>query len=260
MSLTKSNGLLTAAVLLTFGVNANSFAQQAAETEGVVRITDGKSRSTSTSTTGQKIQQTSSTQTSGAAQTAISGSFPTNFGGYSGSCQNGNCQTGGGCDQGQCQGRGCRFGEHYCKHSPDYGYSPPAKYPLHRRGDEYTSYYPAKWYGAGGDYIQSQAPMVYQPTDTTQLGFYYQHVPFWQPQPDRIPERPIPAQWHITAPAVNASRFCNSGAGNSIGGCQNGSITASINLDIDELCSDRSVTAAAKMVIAMESGIRRNHL
>jgi hypothetical protein len=39
-----------------------------------------------------------------------------------------------------------------------------------------------------------------------------------------------------------------------------GYITASINLDIDELCSDRSVTAAAKMVIAMESGIRRNHL
>jgi hypothetical protein len=43
--------------------------------------------------------------------------------------------------------------------------------------------------------------MVYQPTDTTQLGFYYQHVPFWMPDPSRLPPRPIPAQWNITAPA-----------------------------------------------------------
>ena len=64
-----------------------------------------------------------------------------------------------------------------------------------------------QWYGAGADYSGSYAPMVYQPTDTTQLGYYYQHVPFWQPMPNRLPPRPIPAQWHITAPAVQASRF-----------------------------------------------------
>lgn len=157
-----------------------------------------------------------------------------------GNCPTGNCPTGncptGGCPTGNCPS-GCfqgKFGEYYCKRSPDYGYSPPAKYPLHRRGIEYNHYYPANWYGAGADYSQSQAPMVYQPTDTTQLGYRYQHVPFWQPMPNRLPPRPIPAQWHTTNPAVSASRFSNGNgpagyAGGQFGGYsgyQNGSYGA----------------------------------
>ena len=34
--------------------------------------------------------------------------------------------------------------------------------------------------------------MVYQPTDTTQLGFYYQSVPRWQYRPEMLPAAPRP--------------------------------------------------------------------
>ena len=71
--------------------------------------------------------------------------------------------------------------------------------------------------------------MVYQPTDTTQLGFYYQHVPTWQPQPDRLPARPIPSQWNIVPPPVSAAQFNHGygyghgyGHGFGHGGCRYG--------------------------------------
>lgn len=222
MSLKKSNKLLMAALLLSLGAAANTYAQQFSESEGVVRITDGKRDANGRSSGG--IQQTASSQVMSAGTVLNGAAYPSGFRGGcpSGNCDSGNCPSGdcqygncpgGGYGRGNCYGRrgghACPFGEHYCKHSPDYGYSPPAKYPLQRRGVEYSYYYPSKWYGAGGENFQyPQAPMVYQPTDTTQLGFYYQHVPFWQPQPDRLPARPIPAQWHIVAPPVSASRFC----------------------------------------------------
>ena len=218
MSFTKSNGFLAAAFVLS--VSANLFAQQGPSSEGIVRITDGRSRSNIRQTAGQNVMQVNSCQNG-----AVAGSGAGAYG--SGGCPTGNCPTDGSgagycpgqgypCNGHGCFGKGC-FAEHYCKHSPDYGYSPPAKYPLQRRGVEYQNYYPAQWYGAGGDYLPATAPMVYSPTDTTQLGFYYQHVPFWQPQPNRLPARPIPAQWHITPPAVEASGFCRNGL------CRNGS-------------------------------------
>lgn len=40
------------------------------------------------------------------------------------------------------------------------------------------------------------APMVYLPTDTTQLGYYYQHVPTWVPKPRMIPPYPYPSNFH----------------------------------------------------------------
>lgn len=227
MSFKKSNGFLAAAFLLSVSAT-NLFAQQSPSSEGIVRITDGRSRSNIRQTAGQNVMQTSAcpngacqngvTADAGAAAGAGAGTF-----GPAG-CPTGNCPAdawGNGYGGGYCPGNHCRGGhgcfgkgcfcEHYCKHSPDYGYSPPAKYPLQRRGVEYQYYYPAQWYGAGGDYLPATAPMVYSPTDTTQLGFYYQHVPFWQPMPDRLPPRPIPAQWHITPPAVEASGFCRNG-------------------------------------------------
>ena len=113
-----------------------------------------------------------------------------------------------------CQGKkskGCKFCEHYCSHSPDHGYSIPGKWPIQRRGVQYNSYYPAAWHGTPAAMAAAAPvyPMVYQPTDTTQLGFYYQHVPFWMPQPNPLPQRPIPAQWHIYAPVAYASQFEN---------------------------------------------------
>lgn len=212
MSFTKSNGWMTAALLLALGAVTNAYAQQPSQNPGIVRISDGRVR-----TSNGQVTQTGAFGHHGGPLYAAPPQMP------NGSCPTGNCPTGncptGHCPTGncpQCHGH-CLFCEHYCKHSPDYGYSPPSKYPLYRRGVEYTSYYPAQWYGAGADYSQSRAPMVYMPTDTTQLGFYYQHVPFWQPMPNRLPERPIPAQWHITPPAVQASRFCYGCFGGNVG-------------------------------------------
>lgn len=103
------------------------------------------------------------------------------------------------------------FSERYCTHSPDHGFSVPGKWPIHRRGVQYTNYYPHTWAGTEGPAGDIPAyPMVYMPTDTTQLGFYHQHVPFWQPQPNPLPRRPIPAQWHNYAPTVYASDWGNS--------------------------------------------------
>ena len=127
-------------------------------------------------------------------------------------CPTGNCPTGQ-CRQGYPSCFGGMFQEHYCKNSPDHGYSPPAKYPLHRRGVQYNSYFPNQWYGTPGNQYGGGYPMVYHPTDTTQLGYYYQQVPFWQPNPNALPQRPIPASWHIVAPPVYASNFHGSGTG-----------------------------------------------
>jgi hypothetical protein len=120
-----------------------------------------------------------------------------------------------GCDhcKHHCWGSCClgKFREHYCTNSPDHGFSIPAKYPVYRRGVEYNAYFPNQWLGADGtsNFPGSGAtyPMVYMPTDTTQLGFYHQHVPFWQPNPNMLPPRPHPAQWHNSAPSPTASRF-----------------------------------------------------
>ena len=159
---------------------------QDANTPGIVRISDGRSR--------MAVQPASF---HGHRQAAVYGS--------SDDCPTGNCPSG------HCQrGYGC-FQEHYCKKSPDYGYSPPAKYPLHRRGVEYNTYFPNQWYGLPGGGLAGGYPMVYQPTDTTQLGFTYQHVPSWQPNPNMLPQRPVPAQWHIVAPPYNANLFSNQG-------------------------------------------------
>ena len=159
---------------------------QDANTPGIVRISDGRSR--------MAVQPASFHGHHQAAVYGSSGDCPT------GDCPNGHCQRGHGC-----------FQEHYCKKSPDYGYSPPAKYPLHRRGVEYNTYFPNQWYGLPGGGLAGGYPMVYQPTDTTQLGFTYQHVPSWQPNPNMLPQRPIPAQWHIVAPPYNANLFSNRG-------------------------------------------------
>ena len=35
------------------------------------------------------------------------------------------------------------------------------------------------------------------PTDTTQLGYYYQHAPTWHAYPGMIPPVPRPVDWHI---------------------------------------------------------------
>ena len=198
MTLRKSNWI-AAACMAALSCTAAVYAQDDGSV-GIVRISDGKSRAS--------VQGTS-----------FHGHHAGIANGNTGvGCPTGNCQTGD-CQQGNCYRGPCfngYFQERYCKNSPDHGYSPPAKYPLHRRGVQYDNLFPNQWYGTPGA-SYAPAPMVYQPTDTTQLGFSYQHVPFWQPAANMLPQRPIPAQWHIAAPAVHASSFHN-----GQGGCQYG--------------------------------------
>jgi len=111
------------------------------------------------------------------------------------------------CPSGHCHHGHCHFcqklfREHYCKHSADHGFSIPERNPIYRRGVQYNQYFPSSWYGTpGGGIAAGQVyPTVYQPTDTTQLGYSYQHVPFWMPNPNALPARPIPSQWHVMTP------------------------------------------------------------
>ena len=79
--------------------------------------------------------------------------------------------------------------------SPALQFGPLQNIPDNRTFNYYRRYYPQRWYGQTGSRRPAYAPMVYHPTDTTQLGYYYQHVPVWQPNPRMLPE-PNPATWH----------------------------------------------------------------
>jgi hypothetical protein len=85
---------------------------------------------------------------------------------------------------------------------PDYGWNAPVKVPVIRRGVTYYRYYPEHWYGsstpAAGEY--RSYPQVYAPNDTTQLGYTYQQVPYWQPAPYRLPPPPVPSEYHVREP------------------------------------------------------------
>lgn len=90
--------------------------------------------------------------------------------------------------------------------APGTGWCAPGKVPVVRERVQYQKYYPNYWSGHGPGPAQPYKPMVYTPTDTSQLGFYYQHTPTWTAQPWRVPGPPHPAYWH--------NRYC--------GRCRNG--------------------------------------
>ena len=77
--------------------------------------------------------------------------------------------------------------------SPDYGWSPPAKVPVRRSNVTYSDYGPAT--SGAGRQVATRRPIIATPTDTTQLGYYYQHVPTWQPK-NILPVPPHPRHWH----------------------------------------------------------------
>jgi len=74
----------------------------------------------------------------------------------------------------------------------------PVTTPVVRYGNQYQHYWPASWMGAPATGAAPVYPMVYQPTDTTQLGFYYKHVPHWHARPELLPPWPQP-HWPIGA-------------------------------------------------------------
>jgi len=147
-------------------------------------------------------------------------------------CANGNCQSGG-CPSGQCNtgcpngycgngcgncGHGCGGCFHKCHCTghvhrflswldplggcslpPDAGWDPPGKVPMWRRGVAYNKFFPDAWTcqpPAPAVPGMPRAPWVYMPTDTTQLGFYYQQVPYWRPVAGMVPAAPNPSEWH----------------------------------------------------------------
>jgi len=46
----------------------------------------------------------------------------------------------------------------------------------------YASWYPDQPYSQSGGKLPVLYPTIYRPTDTTQLGYYYNYVPSWQPR------------------------------------------------------------------------------
>lgn len=116
--------------------------------------------------------------------------------------------------------RGCRLAQTaaWCidtKGSGDSGWSPPARLPVNRTNTGFNSFL-ATGGAAGG-----AAPMVFQPTDTAQLGYSYAHVPTWQRNPAMIPPTPSPSAFHARfCPRDPRSGACidTGGAGCMIGG------------------------------------------
>lgn len=115
----------------------------------------------------------------------------------------------------------------YCmdtKGSGDSGWAPPARFPINRTSTGFGSF---ANYGGGG---YGAAPMVYQPTDTAQLGYTYAHVPTWRPNPNMIPQTPNPSNFHARfCPRGCSGGMCiDSGAGcmmnGGYGNCMGGQI------------------------------------
>lgn len=142
-------------------------------------------------------------------------------GGATGYCGNVGCPTCGTAACGYAAGKAPEEeddGHHFCSlcnclglhclgcNSCDHGWGRPVKRPIHRVPVLYQRYWPTAWYGDEaadfGDMHNAYHPMVYMPTDTTQLGFYYQRVPFWRPNPAMTPPIPWPGHWHQRECAV----------------------------------------------------------
>src|SRR5690606_11814258 len=85
-----------------------------------------------------------------------------------------------------------------CHHSPDHGWAPPGKHPRPRLAATYRRWFPTAWTGEPSNVDPCFCyPMVYTPTDTTQLGYYHQRVPVWQRRAGMIPPVPHPDTFHV---------------------------------------------------------------
>jgi hypothetical protein len=105
---------------------------------------------------------------------------------------------------------------------PDAGWAPPAHFPVNYDKTWYASYHPQAFYGNPGGGFIANYPVVYQPTDTTQLGYYYHNVPTWQSRPGMIPPTPIPSNFHARICPPGSSCFGGHGFhGQATGNYQN---------------------------------------
>ena len=91
---------------------------------------------------------------------------------------------------------------------PDKGWNPPARLPVNRDGIWYRNYWPQAWHGNPGGGFIGNSSTVYQPSDTTQLGYSYAKVPTWQAK-SMIPPTPCPSHFHarVCVPRVQHGRL-----------------------------------------------------
>lgn len=78
---------------------------------------------------------------------------------------------------------------------PTAGWVAPGRIAMERMWVPYWKFYPNAWTGQPAG-PQVRLPVIYMPTDTTQLGYYYQHVPHWHSYANMIPPVPRPVDWH----------------------------------------------------------------
>lgn len=140
-------------------------------------------------------------------------------------CPNGDCHDGGRPGWGWGGGWGgscstCNGGGLFgcgCHHGSASGHSwvrPPATWPLARTSNMYPYYWSPRLAGVapvappGG----MQFPMVYQPTDTTQMGYYYRSVPRWDYRPEMLPPAPAP-NWPLGMNSVYGAGWVSNGWG-----------------------------------------------
>jgi hypothetical protein len=100
---------------------------------------------------------------------------------------------GGGCLHGHLWG-GCQ----HCRNGFVQGNAfvrPPAVWPVASSSNTYQNYWSPSLTGTAP--VPSPVyPMIYHPTDTTQLGFSYKHVPHWGYRSQMLPAAPIP-NWEL---------------------------------------------------------------
>jgi hypothetical protein len=88
---------------------------------------------------------------------------------------------------------------------PTAGWVAPGVIPMHRMWVPYHKFFPNQWMGQPAG-PQVRLPVIYMPTDTTQLGYYYQHVPHWHTYANMIPPVPRPIDWHYKYQAPRTVR------------------------------------------------------
>jgi hypothetical protein len=88
---------------------------------------------------------------------------------------------------------------------PTTGWVPPGQISMHRMWVPYHKFYPNAWMGQPAG-PQARLPVIYTPTDTTQLGYYYQHVPHWHTYANMLPPVPRPVDWHYLYHSPRSAR------------------------------------------------------
>lgn len=140
-------------------------------------------------------------------------------------CNGGHCGFGGNPHYGPCRlgcWLNCHSPYHRCTVPPDHGFAPPAQRPIWPT----PALYSRMFAGPGGPPVDPnyRHPMVYMPTDTTQLGFYYQQVPYWQSRPGMIPPVPHPDEWHTPDTGVVFTGFEDAASYYGPQGCPDGEV------------------------------------